>query len=76
MRKEDWESLQGNPGWSALRGYLFDWRAKLVDELAEGRAPYPESVHKAQMLRDLGNIEWKDIEKFYAPPQPAPRDDQ
>lgn len=71
MTKEDWASLQGCPGWSALRQYLRDYRERLKEEWAQGKmgALNAEAMFKCQILGDLADMDWDSIDSFYRPPQ-------
>ena len=68
--------------------YLREWRARVVEQLAEGSSLVPaadasamkttEYVAKAQLLKDLLEVQAKDIADFYglaelkdAPAKPA-----
>ena len=67
----DWEelqNLQNNRGWAALRKYLWDYRARMVELIADGGVK-PEDVQEAifrcQALKDLHNLTYQDIRNFY-----------
>lgn len=70
MTKDDWESLTGNRGWSALRQYLRDYRERVKEEWAQGKlgALSAEAMFKCQVLGDLADMDWDSIDNFYRPP--------
>lgn len=71
MRKEDWESLQGNPGWGAMRQYLRDYRARIMEQWASGKikTDADKAAIRCEILGDLADMDWDSIDKFYRPPQ-------
>lgn len=77
MTSEDWESLQACPGWDALRKYLRDYRGKIMEQWASGKikTDADKAAIRCEILGDLADMDWASIEQFYAPPQPAPRDE-
>lgn len=71
MSKEDWESLQGNRGWSALRQYLRDYRERIKESWADGRLKGFEAEKAAlrcEIMGDLAEMDWDSIDNFYRPP--------
>lgn len=72
MQKEDWESLQGCPGWSALRQYLRDYRERIKESWAGGQIGPGSAVDaqvRCEILHDLAGMDWASIDNFYRPPQ-------
>lgn len=71
MRKEDWESLQGNPGWSAMRQYLRDYRERIKEQWASGKLNdhSREAAIHCEILGDLADMDWASIDKFYNAPK-------
>lgn len=68
MKREEWESLVSSPGWAALRRYLMDARARLSDDVMDGRIgekDRAEAIYRAQNLKDLAEMDWATIAKFY-----------
>lgn len=72
MSKEQWESLQGNAGWAALRQFLRDYRERLKEHWASGSLRDPEIARgaaiRAEILGDLADMDWDTIDNFYRPP--------
>lgn len=85
MTKEEWQSLQGCPGWDAMRRYLMDYRARIMEQWATGRFPLRgatqdasiaiEAQVRCEILGDLADMDWASIESFYAPPAQIARDE-
>lgn len=72
MNKEQYESLVSSSGWSAMKGYLFDVRSRLAEELIEGRIPIGDRddvIMRCQNLKDLAEMDWPTIAKFYNIPE-------
>lgn len=73
MKLEDWQSLNGNPGWEAFKDYLTANREKIKEGLAEGQYKTLTDVQGAvafcQVFKDLVEMDWPTIEKFYKPEQ-------
>lgn len=68
MTRELWESLQGNPGWMALRDYLRDHRMKIMKKWANGELRGSDGDAASQQcaaLGDIASIEWRDVARFY-----------
>ncbi len=72
MNKEEWESLAGNSGWSALKQYLTDYRSAIAEKMASGglRGEHmTDAIARCQILKDMAEISFTDIEEFYAKPE-------
>lgn len=70
MQKEDWESLQGCPGWSAMRQYLRDYRERIKESWATGMIPVELAAQiRCEILHDIADMDWASIDNFYRPPQ-------
>lgn len=66
--KEHWDSLISSPGWDAMKGYLMDARTNIMEQMADGKIKpdiYPEAVARCQNLKDLADMDWATIAKFY-----------
>lgn len=74
MTAEEWASLQGNPGWDALRQYIRDYRGRIMDEWAnhvfDADSPYGIRAQiRCEVLHDVAEMDWASIERFYAKPE-------
>ena len=55
-----------------MKRYLMDSRARLMEGIAEGNytdKELHEAIFRCQNLKDLAEMDYATIEKFYAPPQ-------
>lgn len=70
MNKEEWASLQGCPGWFALRQYLRDYRERIKEGWALGQVGANTNAQvRCEILADLADMDWASIDNFYRPPQ-------
>lgn len=71
MTREEWQSLQGCPGWDAMRRYLMDYRARIMEQWASGGIKDRDgsAALRCEIMGDLADMDWDSIKKFYAPPQ-------
>lgn len=70
--KDDWAALSASSGWSAMKRYLTDNRAKLMEQIAEGTfgdKSLSEAIIRCQNLKDLAEMDWETIRKFYGLPE-------
>lgn len=68
MTKDEYESLIACPGWTAMKRYLMDARAKIVEGVMDGKIgedKRSEAIFRAQDLKDTAEIDWPTIAKFY-----------
>lgn len=72
MQKEDWESLQGCPGWAAMRQYLRDYRERIKEQWALGTIrgfEVDKAAIRCEIMADIADMDWASIDNFYRPPQ-------
>lgn len=68
MTKDEYESLIASPGWDAMKRYLLEARAKLVEGVMDGAiqaSARDEAIFRAQGLKDIAEMDWPTIAKFY-----------
>ena len=71
MNKDQYDSLVSSPGWEAMKTYLMDSRKLLRDKIAEVNIPASDiqlTIARCQTAKDLAEIGWPDIAKFYGIP--------
>lgn len=68
MNREDYESLVSSSGWGAFKTYLLDNRAKIAEAIVDGNVnddKLKEAIHRCQDMKDIAEIDWPTIAKFY-----------
>ena len=71
MTRDDWESLQSSPGWRSLKTFLWDWRKRQADLLADGMvAELDMTIARCKILKELFNLQYETIANFYGNEQP------
>ena len=79
MEQEEWQALVARPEWRKFEQYLRDWRIQLMESIAEGQLPLTsvtgdpggtvvDAIARCQVYKDLTELEWQDIAKFYYEP--------
>lgn len=71
MTPDEWQALAGSSGWSAMKRYLLDSRANIMEAIAEGSfkdTELHEAIFRCQNLKDLAEMDYKTIKKFYGIP--------
>lgn len=79
MKREHWEALSACSGWDAMKAFLMDSRSKIMEQIADGKIPdesLKEAIFRCQNLKDLAEMDWETIEKFYRPNQPLIYDEE
>ncbi len=67
-----WDSLSHSPGWAAMKQFLVDHREKLKEQIAEGAlnpSDTQQAIVRCQNIKDLAEMDWETIRKFYEPPE-------
>lgn len=79
MQKDEYESLISSTGWAAMKRYLLDYRAKITEGVMDGSIAAhqrEEAIFRAQNLKDLAEMDWATIAKFYNIPIDPPKAEQ
>jgi len=79
MELEEWQALVGRPEWRKFEQYLEDWRAQILDRIADGEFQVADraerdtlttdAIVRCQVMRDLVELQFETIGEFYYKPE-------
>lgn len=74
MTREEWESLVASPGWGALKQFMRDRRADVMEALAGDHivvSDREKAIRECIIYKELSDLTWEQVEHFYKPKDAA-----